>query len=159
MQGYGSAESVIAAIRDEATAEVERVERAASAEIDALAVIEPFAIADREQRLAAARREARERLAQEEWQGRRAMIEQREQWITRVIARGREILSKSDIQPLIDNAIAHLPPVPCEITRPPCGGVIVTAGDVAFDNSFDARSHRLEREWRKAIAALYEVKP
>lgn len=157
--GYGSAESVIAAIRDEATAEVERVERAASAEIDALGVVEPFVVCDREQRLAAARREARERIAQEEWQGRRAVIEQREQWIARVIARGRELLAKSDIQPLIHDAVAHLPPVPYEIARPPGGGVIVTAGDVAFDNSFDARSHRLEREWRKAIAALYEVKP
>lgn len=157
MQGYGSAESVIAAIRDEATAEVERVERAASAEVEALRAVEPFVVSDREQRLAAARREARERIAQEEWQARRAVIEQRERWIDRVIARGRELLASRDLQPLIDDAVAHLPPVPYQIARPAGGGVIVSAGNVAFDNSFDSRSRRREQEWRKAIAALYEV--
>jgi vacuolar-type H+-ATPase subunit E/Vma4 len=157
MQGYGSAESVIAAIRDEAAAEVERVERAASAEVEKLRVVEPFVICDREQRLGAARRETRERIAQEEWQGRRAAIEQRELWIARVLERGRELLASHDVQPLIDDAIAHLPAGPYEISKPPCGGVIVVAGDVAFDNSFDARSRRLEQEWRKVIAALYEV--
>lgn len=158
MQGYGSAESVIAAIRDEAAAEVERVERAAAAEVESLRVVEPFVVCDREQRLAAARREGRERIAQEEWQGRRAVIEQREQWIARVMARGRELLAARDVQPLIDDATAHLPPGACEIANAPGGGVIVTAGNVAFDNSFDARSRRLEPEWRKVIAGLYEVR-
>ena len=38
---------------------------------------------------------------------------------------------------------------------PIAGGCIVTIGDVSFDNSFEARSRRLEPEWRNALSGMY----
>lgn len=178
MQAHGSIASVIAAIRDEAAAEVERVQHAAEAEVETLrAAVKAYEIPDREQRLAAARREQRERVAQNEWECRRAVIEQRESWIGRVVARGTELLAGGErrdaLNRLFDEARGHLPAGACQAVVAPgdagllqrdgvrvqegtiSGGCIVSCGGVTFDNSFEARARRLEFEWRKAVAALY----
>jgi vacuolar-type H+-ATPase subunit E/Vma4 len=178
MQSHGSVASVVAAIRDEAAAEVERLQRASQTEVEKLrATTEAFQVPDREQRLAAARREQRERVAQNEWECRRAVIEQREEWIRRVIERGNEMLASGDrsaaLNRLFDEARRRLPEGPCRAVvaerdvkllqrkdvevkaGPISGGCIVSAASVTFDNSFEARARRLEFEWRKAIAALY----
>ena len=156
---YGSGASVIASIRDEASAEVERIEKGAAAEVARLrqdAATTSVAIADRDTRIAAARREVAERLAQEEWESRRAIIEQREAWITEVVARGREILSKEpSVDALVNEARAQLPPGEFVVTPAEGGGCIVSCGDVLFDNSYESRARRLEPEWRKALSEVY----
>jgi len=90
---YGSAASVAAAIREDAAAEAERIDQSAATEIAALkteAATADVSIADRERQIAAARREADERVAQQEWQGRRAFIEAREAWIAEIIAAAQQ---------------------------------------------------------------------
>ena len=92
MQTLGSPASLIAAIREDAAAEAERIQEAAAnelASIRAEGTSSDVAIADREERLIAVRRENEERIAKQEWEARRAVIEQREAWIGRVVARAR----------------------------------------------------------------------
>jgi vacuolar-type H+-ATPase subunit E/Vma4 len=182
MQTLGSPASVVAAIREEANAEVERMEEATAAElavIRAQSASAGVAIADREERLAAARRTEEERVAKQEWQGRRAAIEQREQWIQRVVGSAQERWTGGDaskrhvaLHALVREARSRLPHGPCEVAvrdgdvvdipdarvtaAPIAGGCIITAGDVSFDNSFEARSRRLEPEWRSALSGMYK---
>jgi vacuolar-type H+-ATPase subunit E/Vma4 len=184
MQTLGSPASVIAAIREEADAEVERIEQAAAAELASLragAASASVAIADREERLAAARRTNEERIARQEWEGRRAAIEQRETWIQRVVAKAHESWAhgepatrKEQLNALIRNARSRLPAGACEVavsaddqelvdapdasvvTAPIAGGCIVTIGNTSFDDSLEARSRRLEPEWRNALSGMYK---
>jgi vacuolar-type H+-ATPase subunit E/Vma4 len=97
MKLLGSVASVVAAVREEATAEVEKLEREVGAELRRLeqeAARRPPALADRNERLAAARREARERLAREDWEDSRTALEERERWIQQVVAEGRRRLAE-----------------------------------------------------------------
>ena len=132
-------------------------------------------IADRDARLAAARRRNAERIATQEWEGRRAIIAQREQWMQRVVAKAQETWScdVAQLHALVREARARMPAGVCEIAvcaadrerinvpdanisiAPIAGGCIVTVGDVSFDNSFEARSRRLEPEWRNALSGMY----
>ena len=151
MQTLGSPASVVAAIREDAAAEAERIRESAAAETKALrenAAALDVSIRDREERLAAARRAIEDRIAKQEWEGRRAAIEQREEWIRRVIdaAKLRFVLTDA----LIGEARSHLPAVPYTVD-----GGVVAAGDLSFDNSFDARVSRLEPEWRSALSGIY----
>jgi vacuolar-type H+-ATPase subunit E/Vma4 len=96
MRAYGSSAAVIAAIDDEADAEVARIEQEARAAIDRLRqqdAADPVVLADRDARVAAARREAAERLARAEWQDTRAALEARERWMADVQERGRARLT------------------------------------------------------------------
>ncbi|HEX6161697.1 MAG TPA: hypothetical protein VF111_16090 [Thermoanaerobaculia bacterium] len=157
MQTLGSPASLIAAIREDAAAEAERIQEAAAnelASIRAAAASSDVAIADREERLVAARRENEERIAKQEWEARRAVIEQREAWIGRVVATAREGWSGLDparVAALVDEARAHLPQGECHVD-----GCVVTVGNVSFDNSFEARSRRREPEWRNALSGMYK---
>jgi vacuolar-type H+-ATPase subunit E/Vma4 len=179
METLGSIASVIAAIRDEAGTEVEKLERA-------VPVIAPEAvsIADRDARIAAAHRENRERIAQEEWESRRAVIQQREAWIARVREAAHQRWGAMPWQPLAEEALqritgeevnichpersegpggasgAMVAPDKRKITYTPAkisGGCIAVSGGVAFDNTFEARERRLEAEWRHALSALYRT--
>lgn len=156
MQTLGSPASLIAAIREDAAAEVERLGEEAAKELASVraeAASADVAVADREQRLAAARRESGERIAAQEWAARQAAIEQREAWIGRVVAKARERWSELDparVAALVEEARAHLPEGPFRVD-----GCVVTAGNVSFDNSFEARSRRLEPEWRAALSGMY----
>ena len=156
MQTFGSVASVVAAIREDAAAEVERIEQQTTAETAALGVI-PSASeespADRETRIAAAHRAVAEALAQQEWEGRRALIEQREAWMARVVAAAQ---GRCDLDALVREATERVGG-PATLSYPPDGGCIATAGDVAFDNSLAARARRLEPEWRSALASLYRL--
>jgi len=154
MQALGSVASVVAAIREDAAAEVERIEELTAADVAALSVIpseSEESPADREQRIAAAHRAVSEKLAQQEWEGRRAVIEQREAWIARVVAAAQ---GKCDLEALKREALERVPNATIAIA--PNGGCIAMSGDIAFDNSLAARAQRLEPEWRNALAALYE---
>lgn len=200
MQTVGSVASVIAAIRDDGAAEVERIERDAAAELARMrseAESETVAIAGREQRLATARRETAEQLALGQWEGRGAAIEQREAWIARVVAQGQAPTERGGnadadralLTKLACEALRQLPGNECVISlaahdlaridarwgaslaaatgktsvriaespAPIGGGCIAVSGDLAFDNSLDERSRRLESRWRSALSALYAV--
>lgn len=156
MQTLGSPASLIAAIREEAAAEAERIQESTAhelASIRAEGAASDVAIADREARIAAARRQNEERVAKQEWEARRAVIEQREAWIGRVVAAARERWSELDparLAALVDEARSHLPEGAFEVD-----GCVVTVGNVSFDNSFEARSRRLEPEWRNALSGMY----
>ena len=156
MQTLGSPASVIAAIREDAAAEAERIQEAAASELASIradGASAEVAIADREERLAAARRETGERIAKQEWEARRAVIEQREEWIGRVVAKARErwgALDPARVAALVQEARAHLPDGAFQVD-----GCVVTVGNVSFDNSFEARSRRLEPEWRNALSGIY----
>lgn len=161
MMTLGSPASVVAAIREDAEAEATRINETTSNELSAIraeAASVSVAIVDREERLTAARRENDERIARQEWEGRRAMIEQREEWIRAVVATAQERWSSDDpekLNALIREARSRLPAGEVDIAIDPRGGCVVTAGDVSFDNSYDARSRRLEPEWRGALSGIY----
>jgi vacuolar-type H+-ATPase subunit E/Vma4 len=186
MQTLGSVASIIAAIREDAAAEVEHVEESMNAEVASIRAEEASTdvrIPDRDARLAAARRENDQSIAHQEWEGRRAAMAQRETWIESVTAKPREHWrgDAAQLNALIREALQKLDAHECEVavaqrdrelvdaanlpaekkirltTAPIAGGCIITAGDVVFDNSFEARTRRLEPEWRKALSELYRV--
>lgn len=156
MQTLGSPASVIAAIREDAAAEAERIQEATASELASIraeGASAEVAIAGREERLAAARRESEERIAKQEWEARRAVIEQREEWIVRVVAKARERWDTRDparVAALVQEARSHLPDGASQVDD-----CVVTVGNVSFDNSFEARSRRLEPEWRNALSGIY----
>ena len=94
MKALGSVQSVLAAIREDAGAEIERVEKDAEAESARLGAEEARAVEakDREERLAAASRAAREKLAREDSRDARAALEAREQWMAQAAELGRALL-------------------------------------------------------------------
>lgn len=164
MQPMGSVESVIAALRDDAAAELEQLRARTEQEIARIRGL-PVAASDRgerERRIAAAHRRNEEMLAQAEWEERRRIMEAREEWIGRAVARGKELLAALDGERreavnarLIAEARASLPGEPDEITTG--SGCIVRCGSVVFDNSFEERSRRLEHVWRKELAEMYRL--
>ena len=161
MQTLGSPASVVAAIREDAEAEVERIQETTAEELAAIraeAASTSVVIADREARLTAARRETEERVARQEWEGRRAVMQQREQWIQRVVATAQArwtVTSGEALDALVREARSRLPEGDCEIIASPRGGCVVRCGDLSFDNSYEARSRRLEPEWRAALSGMY----
>jgi vacuolar-type H+-ATPase subunit E/Vma4 len=99
MTGWGSVEWIVAAIREEARAESDRLENETAATIARLREEDrqtPVVIPDRDARLEAARRLARERGAEENWTDRQLALESRERWMTRVVALGLEQLRNAD---------------------------------------------------------------
>ena len=162
MQTLGSPASVIAAIREDGEAEVERIQEAAAAALKTIAVeaaSTDVAVGDREERLAAARRMNEDRLARQEWEGRRAVMQQREEWIQRVVTKAQQrwgASSAETLDALVREARARLPEGECEVVASTRGGCIVRIGDLSFDNTFEARSRRLEPEWRSALSGMYK---
>lgn len=120
MKIYGSVASVIAAVHDEATAQIEALDQEVAVQLERLRLdeaSEPAGGSDREARLAAARREARERLAREDWRDARAALEEREGWIGRVVEQARQHLTeplsaraqRSYLAQLVREALQRLP--------------------------------------------------
>lgn len=158
MRTFGSPASVIASVREDAEAEVERIRAAAESELlsiraDAGSAV--VTIADRDARLAAARRERDEHIARQEWAVRRAEIEQRETWLQRVVATARYASHELPLDALVAEARSRLPEGEIVVKEDPRGGCVVSVGDVSFDNTFEARSRRLEPEWRSALSGMY----
>ena len=95
----GSVASVLAAVREEVEAELERRQKdldealAAAGGDAAETGIPP---AERSARLAQAREEARERLAHEDWLDSREALERRERWILQAAAEGRRLLRERE---------------------------------------------------------------
>jgi vacuolar-type H+-ATPase subunit E/Vma4 len=93
MNLLGSVEAVRAAIREDARAEVERLEREADeaiARLKADAAAAPLVVPDGEVRIRAARREQREQVAKDDWADREAMLRAREEWMESIVAAGAE---------------------------------------------------------------------
>lgn len=162
MLTIGSPASVVASIREDEDAEVERVQAKTASELAAIAedaASVSVAISDREQRIAAARRCNEERIAKQEWEGRRAVMQQRELWIGRVVAKAQNEWSASSgeaLDALVRDARLRLPEGKCDVVASPRGGCVVRIGDLSFDNTFEARSRRLEPEWRSALSGMYK---
>jgi len=158
MQTIGSVESVMAAIRDDAAAEVERIETTAAGGIrDARKLAEDFTPPGDESGLkAAAARRNGSLIAQAQWEGQRRFIEQRERWIAEVITAAAPLLANAgaeDLAALEREARAVAGEGMCEPA--PGGGCIVRGKNIVFDNSFRERARRFEPSWRKALAELY----
>jgi vacuolar-type H+-ATPase subunit E/Vma4 len=137
--------AVIAALRDDVGAEVEKLERQTLqqlARLQAEEAGESLSVPDREARLAAAAREAQSRLAREEWQGAREVLEEREKWIDRIVAAGRTTLSaleaigqrRADLVRLARDGLDRLPGQSFE--------VVVSAADAAI----------LDQSWCQEVA-------
>lgn len=95
----GSVPSVLAAIRDEVEAELERRQK----EVDEAVVAAGrgasetgISAAERAARLAQAREQARERIAHEDWLDSREALERRERWIQLAAAEGRRLLRERE---------------------------------------------------------------
>ena len=91
MKPLGSVAAVIAAIREDASAEAEALEGRARAEIERIRTQEAgdvVTVPDLERRLTAARQASQARLSQEDWEDRREAVEDREHWIARAVERG-----------------------------------------------------------------------
>lgn len=91
MRGFGSAAAVAAAVREDAAAAIERIERRTEEEIERLRSEEQAAEVsppDRDERLAEARRRAREIVAGEDAEDSRSALQDRESWMQRAVAAG-----------------------------------------------------------------------
>ena len=125
----GSIEAVVAAVQEDARAEVDQIERDLAAAIARLREEDarvPVVVADAEARLSAARRQARERLAAEDWADHEAAIRDREAWIARVVDEGERrlgaldpVTARSDLVRLAREALDCLPDQPLEVLVPP----------------------------------------
>jgi vacuolar-type H+-ATPase subunit E/Vma4 len=146
MKPLGSVAAVIAAIREDAAAEAEAAGARAAEEvahIRALQAGDVVTIADRESRLAAARREAQVRLAQADWEDRRDAVAVREEWLERATEVGRRLLAtrgddaalRARLTALVVEGAARLPGRTCE--------VVVSEADAAL----------LGPDWRRDVAA------
>ena len=136
MRSLGSVTAVVEALREEAEGEVQRIAHETEERISQLRASaggEPPDLPDRGPRLAAARREAAELSAQEAWADRRAMLEEREAWIGRIVAEGLGRLEAPEPDPerrsllarLATEAAAFLPGEVCEIVVAPADAALL----------------------------------
>ena len=136
MKSLGSVAAVVEALREEAESEVQRIARETEERIAGLrasAGSEPADLPDRGPRLAAARREAAELSAQEAWADRRAMLEEREAWISRIVAEGLRRLEAPEppaerrdlLARLAAEAAGCLPDEACEIVVAPADAALL----------------------------------
>lgn len=125
MTTFGSLEAVVAAIQEDAKAEVERIEHDLA---DAIArdraedAARPVAVDDGDARIAAARRQARDRAAWEDWADHEASLQGREEWMRLVRAAGERRLAaldasarRTDLLAFAIEAIAFLPKEPLRV--------------------------------------------
>jgi vacuolar-type H+-ATPase subunit E/Vma4 len=99
MTSWGSVESIVAAIWEEARAEGDRIETETAARIARLREEDrqtAVAIPDGDARIDAARRVARERAAEQNWADRQLALESRERWMARAVALGIDRLRAAD---------------------------------------------------------------
>jgi vacuolar-type H+-ATPase subunit E/Vma4 len=145
MRPLGSVAAVIAAIREDASAEAEALERRAEAEVvrvRTLAAGDVVTIPDIERRLTAARQASQSRLAQEDWEDRCEAVADRERWIARAVELGRlQLIASGDAQArrerlavLAHEAMSRLPAGVCEL--------VVSEADLAW----------LGPDWCRAVA-------
>jgi vacuolar-type H+-ATPase subunit E/Vma4 len=123
MKTHGSVAAVVAAIQDDVQVEIEHLEAETSAELARLRrdfESHSPVVADCEARLAAARAQARERLAREDYRDARAEIEVRDAWMHKVVAAAQKRLSQTAspcrrhvLGRLADEALTKIPAREC----------------------------------------------
>lgn len=141
------------AVREEASREVERLLRDTDEEIVRLRTEAQSADVmppDRLARLAAARREVSARLAREDWEDRRAALEERERWTERAIRlaserldRDREAASRREL--LLALAVEAAERLPAGVVE-----IAVSASDASIAD--DAFVEELARRARRTVA-------
>jgi vacuolar-type H+-ATPase subunit E/Vma4 len=145
MKALGSLAALLAAIRDDAAAEAEAIQRDAESAVAAItgdAADCPPGHGD-DGRLLAARDRARVRVAQEDWHDARDAIAEREGWMAQAVTRGTALLGerrtaaerRNELAALAREAVARLPAGAIEL--------VVDAGAAAD----------LDDAWRAALAA------
>ena len=137
---WGGTAAVIAALRDDAAAEAERVERDADA---ALAALGTAAIAipdapDPAPRIAAARRAVAEAQADGDWQDAVDAAADRDAWIASIAQQGRRVLGAAErtddwTAALAREAVRHLPGPACIVTVPSVSAAPDDAWRVALE--------------------------
>lgn len=136
MRSLGSSAAVAAAVREDEGAEVERIDRETVAALARLVeedAAAPVALPEREVRLGAARREARELLAQEDLRDAREALEARESWMRRAVVEGRKLLAdpvpaaqrRADLARLAREGLDRLPGDPVEIVVAPADAALL----------------------------------
>jgi vacuolar-type H+-ATPase subunit E/Vma4 len=125
MKAWGSAAAVIAAVRDDAAVEAERLERAADAALAALrrAAVAASDAPDLAPRVASARRAAAELLADEDWQDMVDAAADRDAWIASIAQQGRRAFATAPealawTAALACEAVRQLPGSACVVTVP-----------------------------------------
>lgn len=148
MRSWGSAAAVIAALEEDAAAEIERIEKEAADAVRALRGDASHGVTnpDAEPRAAAARRAAADAEADEDWQDTQAAIADREAWIVDVIERGRHaIAALADA----DAAAVWME----ELAREAAGEL---PGDACVVQAPASLAARLDDRWRRALEASLE---
>jgi hypothetical protein len=128
MRAWGSAAAVAAAVRDDAAAERERLERETAAALEGLArsITAPSAAAPSAgggDRLDTARRVAGEAEAAEDWEDTVSGASDRDAWITAVAADGRRAIAtgpeaRAWLERVTREAVAELPGDACVVKVP-----------------------------------------
>ena len=177
MQPLGSIAAVCAAVREEGGVEADRIAREAAREVERPVVPAHLPTGERETRLAAARRAAREKLAAEDLRDTTSALEAREQWIAKVVERAKQKLEEparqERLRRLAQRAKARLPEGAILIALAPRdasliegaiadasitpGGIRVSTADgrLAIDETVEARARRLEHQWRAALGRIW----
>ena len=116
---FGSIEAVVAAVREDAKEESEKVERDLAAVIARAREEDarfPVVVPDAEARINRARRQAHDRIAAEDAADHQSAIKDREVWIAQVVAEGQRRLlvldaatARADLARLAREAIDHMP--------------------------------------------------
>jgi vacuolar-type H+-ATPase subunit E/Vma4 len=128
MRAWGSAAAVAAAVRDDASAERERLERETAAALDGLtrSIAAPSAAVASSaggDRLEVVRRAAGEAEAAEDWEDTVSAASDRDAWITAVAAEGRRAIAtgpaaRAWLERVTREAVAELPGDACVVTIP-----------------------------------------
>lgn len=147
MRALGSIDSVVVAIQEDARAEVERIVSEAAPAIARLREEDarlPVVVSDADVRVAAARRGARERLAEQDWGDRQAALTAREAWIARVVAEGQRRLGamgqglrRQELLRLASEAVARISGDSAELLVPAADAALA---DEAFRAELGAAS-------------------
>lgn len=142
----GSIEAVVAAIQEDARAEIETIERELAAAVERLRLEDaalPVVVPEAEARIASARRQVHDRTAAEDWADRRAALSLRERWIERVTAKGERKLAAldaaarhADLVDLLREAFARMPHEPLELSVP--AGELDVAIRIVHDENITA---------------------
>jgi vacuolar-type H+-ATPase subunit E/Vma4 len=149
MTGWGSVESVVAAIREEARADSDRLEIETAATIVRLRQEDsqtPVAIPDGDARLKAARRRAHEQVAEEAWADRQVALESRERWMARAVALGLDRLRVADAATRREDLLS----LACEAAARVGGAaveIVVAPDDLAL----------ADPAWRAEVAATIDA--
>lgn len=130
MKALGSVDSLLEALREEVEEEVSKTRQELEAETAGLrhaSESDPIVVSDRPARLESARRQAAEAGARQDWADRRAALEDREAWIGRVVAEGRDRFTaavaaadrRDVLSRWIDEAVERLPGDDFEVVLSP----------------------------------------